>query len=68
VQSDLTFISPTPVSPWGTYLTQVDRVTPYLGELVRWVETLNYRRFSCKFHSTSLGLLGWKTTVTAAAA
>jgi len=26
--------------PWGTYLQQVDRVTPYLGSLSRWVETL----------------------------
>ena len=25
---------------WGTYLTQIDRVTPYLGSLTRWVETL----------------------------
>lgn len=28
------------VGPWGTYLQQVDRVTPYLGSLARWVETL----------------------------
>lgn len=26
--------------PWGIYLQQVDRVTPYLGSLARWVETL----------------------------
>jgi glutamate dehydrogenase (NAD(P)+) len=26
--------------PWHTYLAQVDRVTPYLGELSRWAETL----------------------------
>ncbi len=26
--------------PWGIYLQQVDRVTPYLGSLSRWVETL----------------------------
>ena len=26
--------------PWGIYLEQVDRVTPYLGSLSRWVETL----------------------------
>ncbi len=25
---------------WGNYLKQVDRVTPYLGNLSRWVETL----------------------------
>lgn len=28
------------VGPWGNYLQQVDRVTPYLGPLARWVETL----------------------------
>jgi len=28
------------VGPWGIYLEQVDRVTPYLGHLSKWVETL----------------------------
>ena len=28
------------LGPWGTYLQQVDRVAPYLGNLARWVETL----------------------------
>ena len=28
------------LSAWGTYLEQIDRVTPYLGPLTRWVETL----------------------------
>jgi glutamate dehydrogenase (NAD(P)+) len=28
------------LGPWGIYLQQVDRVTPYLGPLARWVETL----------------------------
>ena len=28
------------LGPWGVYLQQVDRVTPYLGTLARWVETL----------------------------
>ncbi len=36
----LSFVSPTADSPWGTYLMQVDRVMPYLGELARWAETL----------------------------
>lgn len=27
-------------SPWNHYLQQIDRVTPYLGHLSRWVETL----------------------------
>ena len=28
------------LGPWGIYLEQIDRVTPYLGGLSRWVETL----------------------------
>ncbi|MBJ7264098.1 MAG: Glu/Leu/Phe/Val dehydrogenase, partial [Burkholderiaceae bacterium] len=28
------------LGPWGVYLQQVDRVTPYLGSLARWAETL----------------------------
>lgn len=28
------------LGPWGVYLQQIDRVTPYLGHLSRWVETL----------------------------
>jgi glutamate dehydrogenase (NAD(P)+) len=28
------------LGPWGVYLEQIDRVTPYLGTLARWVETL----------------------------
>lgn len=26
--------------PWGDYLEQIDRVTPYLGPLARWIETM----------------------------
>ena len=36
----LSYVQPTADSPWGTYLSQVDRVAPYLGPLSRWVETL----------------------------
>jgi len=28
------------LGPWGIYLEQVERVTPYLGDLAYWVETL----------------------------
>lgn len=28
------------LGPWGIFLQQVDRVTPYLGDLARWVDTL----------------------------
>lgn len=38
--SNLSFVSPTRNSPWGTYLSQIDAVEPYLGSLGRWVETL----------------------------
>ncbi|MBX3611015.1 MAG: Glu/Leu/Phe/Val dehydrogenase [Hydrogenophaga sp.] len=34
------YLDPNHLGPWGTYLQQVDRVTPYLGKLARWVETL----------------------------
>jgi glutamate dehydrogenase (NAD(P)+) len=34
------YLNPEHLGPWGTYLQQVDRVTPYLGGLSRWVETL----------------------------
>ncbi|MFN8849488.1 MAG: Glu/Leu/Phe/Val family dehydrogenase [Inhella sp.] len=37
---NLSFVSPTRNSPWGTYLSQIDAVEPYLGHLCRWVETL----------------------------
>ena len=40
LNSPLSFVHPTANSPWGTYLSQVDRVVPYLGHLARWVETL----------------------------
>ncbi len=34
------YLSPDHLGPWGSYLEQVERVTPYLGHLTRWVETL----------------------------
>jgi glutamate dehydrogenase (NAD(P)+) len=34
------YLDPHNLGPWGMYLQQVDRVTPYLGHLARWVETL----------------------------
>ena len=40
MSSPLSYVHPTPNSPWGTYLQQVDRVIPYLGDLGRWAETL----------------------------
>src|SRR3546814_3198653 len=34
------------LGPWGIYLEQVERVTPYLGKLARWVETLKRHKRS----------------------
>ena len=36
----VSYVSPTRESPWGTYLAQIDRIVPYLGDLSRWVGTL----------------------------
>ena len=36
----LSYLSPTPGSPWDTFLAQVDQVTPHLGPLSPWIETL----------------------------
>jgi Glutamate dehydrogenase/leucine dehydrogenase len=38
--SSLSYVPPSADSPWGTYLSQIDRVIPYLGPLARWAETL----------------------------
>ena len=36
----VSYVHPNRQSPWGTYLAQVERIVPYLGELSRWVGTL----------------------------
>ncbi len=41
-QSSLSYALFSPDSPWATYLSQVDRVVPYLGKLSRWAETLKH--------------------------
>src|SRR5690606_7523202 len=38
--SGLSYVNPQQDSPWGTFLAQVERVGPYLGDLRRWVGTL----------------------------
>lgn len=38
----LSYVSEDKHSPWATYLAQVDRVLPYLGELSRWADTLRH--------------------------
>lgn len=39
-QSLPSYLNPDDPGPWGNYLEQVERVTPYLGTLSKWVETL----------------------------
>ncbi|MDB5821912.1 MAG: glutamate dehydrogenase [Herminiimonas sp.] len=34
------YIDSAHIGPWGVWLEQIDRVTPHLGKLARWVETL----------------------------
>jgi glutamate dehydrogenase (NAD(P)+) len=36
----LSFVHSGVDSPWATYLSQIDRVLPYLGHLARWADTL----------------------------
>jgi len=38
----LSYVSQESSSPWQTYLSQVDRVLPYLGKLAHWGETLKH--------------------------
>ncbi|MDQ9171370.1 Glu/Leu/Phe/Val dehydrogenase [Oxalobacteraceae bacterium R-40] len=41
IQHELpSYLRPLETGPWGDYLEQIDRVTPHLGPLARWVETL----------------------------
>ncbi|MET0291821.1 MAG: Glu/Leu/Phe/Val dehydrogenase [Steroidobacteraceae bacterium] len=36
----LSYITPSAAGPWATYLAQIERVIPHLGELDRWIGTL----------------------------
>jgi glutamate dehydrogenase (NAD(P)+) len=38
----LSYVSGATDSPWQTYLAQIDRVVPYLGDLSRWAESLKH--------------------------
>src|SRR5690606_36512506 len=38
------YLTPQGIGPWGDYLEQIDRVTPHLGKLARWVETMKRPR------------------------
>ncbi|HUO55043.1 MAG TPA: Glu/Leu/Phe/Val dehydrogenase, partial [Rhodoblastus sp.] len=39
-QSAISYVAPSPVSPWGTFLEQIERVTPHLGRVEHMAETL----------------------------
>ena len=36
----LSYVTARPDSPWSTFLSQIERVLPYLGPLARWADTL----------------------------
>lgn len=36
----LSYVTARPDSPWTTFLSQIERVLPYLGPLARWADTL----------------------------
>ena len=42
--TQLSYVSPSGETAWHTYLSQVDRVLPYLGHLAKWSETLKDRK------------------------
>jgi len=42
----LSYVSEGSKTAWSTYLQQIDRVAPYLGDLSRWVDTLRHPKRS----------------------
>ncbi|WP_034914746.1 MULTISPECIES: Glu/Leu/Phe/Val dehydrogenase [Erwinia] len=38
----LSYVSEGSTTAWSTYLQQIDRVAPYLGDLTRWIDTLRH--------------------------
>ncbi|MBJ7223932.1 MULTISPECIES: Glu/Leu/Phe/Val family dehydrogenase [unclassified Brenneria] len=40
--STLSYVSADKSSAWATYLSQIERVSPYLGELGEWIDTLRH--------------------------
>lgn len=37
---NLSYLDPVRPAPWSSFLEQIDRVTPHLGNLAHWIETL----------------------------
>lgn len=38
----LSYLNPAAPEPWASFIEQIERVRPYLGELERWIETLKH--------------------------
>jgi glutamate dehydrogenase (NAD(P)+) len=38
----LSYLDPARPEPWASFIEQIDRVTPHLGDLSRWAETLKH--------------------------
>ncbi len=38
----LSYLNPAAPEPWASFVEQIERVRPYLGELERWIETLKH--------------------------
>ena len=38
----LSYLNPHAPEPWASFVEQIERVRPYLGELERWIETLKH--------------------------
>lgn len=39
---NLSYLNPYAPEPWASFMEQIDRVTPYLGSLSRWIDTLKH--------------------------
>ncbi len=40
--SNLSYLDPARREPWASFIEQIDRVAPHLGQLSRWIETLKH--------------------------
>ncbi|MBI5898367.1 MAG: Glu/Leu/Phe/Val dehydrogenase [Rhodocyclales bacterium] len=42
ILTNLSYLDPARPAPWSSFLEQIDRVAPHLGNLARWIETLKH--------------------------
>ncbi len=40
--ANLSYLDPARPAPWSSFLEQIDRVAPHLGDLAHWIETLKH--------------------------